>query len=136
MAWFIYWGKGESHENVCERRSIEKIVEEQIQKWNVTRRKKGIGESVYPTVTISREPGSGGRIIAESRADASNVCSIKNGESPNSSHRRVNNRPHHPTFFIHTVDPNLDQPILLIVYGRQEKLSLFQILTRAVKDFC
>ena len=54
-------------------RSIEKIVEEQIQKWNVTRRKKEIDESVYPVVTISREPGSGGRIIAERLAEKFNL---------------------------------------------------------------
>ena len=54
-------------------RSIEKIVEEQIQKWNITRRKKDIDESVYPVVTISREPGSGGRIIAESLAEKFNL---------------------------------------------------------------
>jgi cytidylate kinase len=54
-------------------RSIEKIVEEQIQKWNVTRRKKKIDESVYPVVTISREPGSGGRIIAERLAEKFNL---------------------------------------------------------------
>jgi cytidylate kinase len=54
-------------------RSIEKIIEEQIQKWNVTRRKKEIDESVYPVVTISREPGSGGRIIAERLAEKFNL---------------------------------------------------------------
>ena len=54
-------------------RSIEKIIEEQIQKWNITRRKTEIDESVYPVVTISREPGSGGRIIAESLAEKFNL---------------------------------------------------------------
>ena len=54
-------------------RSIEKIVEEQIQKWNVTRRKKEIDESVCQVVTISREPGSGGQIIAESLAEKFNL---------------------------------------------------------------
>jgi len=54
-------------------RSIEKIVEEQIQKWNVTRKIKEIDESVYPVVTISREPGSGGRIIAENLAETFNL---------------------------------------------------------------
>jgi len=54
-------------------RSIEKIIEEQIQKWNITRRKTEINESVYPVVTISREPGSGGRIIAESLAEKFNL---------------------------------------------------------------
>jgi len=60
-------------------RSIEKIVEEQIQKWNVTRRKKEIDESVYPVVTISREPGSGGRIIAESLAEKFNLDLFNQG---------------------------------------------------------
>ncbi len=54
-------------------RSIEKIIEEQIQKWNITRRKTEIDESVYPVVTISREPGSGGRVIAESLAKKFNL---------------------------------------------------------------
>jgi cytidylate kinase len=54
-------------------RSIEKIIEEQIQKWHIARRKNKIDESVYPVVTISREPGSGGRIIAESLAEKLNL---------------------------------------------------------------
>lgn len=54
-------------------RSIEKIIEEQIQKWDITRRKTEIDESVYPVVTISREPGSGGRVIAESLAKKFNL---------------------------------------------------------------
>ena len=54
-------------------RSIEKIIEEQIQKWHIARRKNEIEESVYPVVTISREPGSGGRIIAESFAEKLNL---------------------------------------------------------------
>ena len=60
-------------------RSIEKIVEEQIQKWNFARRKKEIDESVYPVVTISREPGSGGRIIAESLAEKFNLDLFNQG---------------------------------------------------------
>ena len=60
-------------------RSIEKIVEEQIQRWNVTRRKKELDESVYPVVTISREPGSGGRIIAESLAEKFNLDLFNQG---------------------------------------------------------
>ena len=54
-------------------RSDEKMIEEQIQKWNLFRRTKGIDASTYPVVTISREPGSGGRIIAERLAEKFNL---------------------------------------------------------------
>jgi len=51
---------------VTPRRSTSKIVEEQVTKWNYV--KSGIGTkkiAPVPVVTISREAGSGGKIVAE-----------------------------------------------------------------------
>ncbi|MCP4118331.1 MAG: cytidylate kinase-like family protein [Desulfobacteraceae bacterium] len=51
---------------VAQRRSTNKIVEEQVTKWNYV--KSGLGTKKVepaPVVTISREAGSGGRIVAE-----------------------------------------------------------------------
>jgi len=51
---------------VSQRRSTHKIVEEQVTKWNYV--KSGVGTkkiAPVPVVTISREAGSGGRIVAE-----------------------------------------------------------------------
>lgn len=50
-------------------RSVEHLVEEQLQKWNLRgkeRAKKGI--KVNPVITISREPGCGASAIAQSLA--------------------------------------------------------------------
>ncbi len=51
---------------VTQRRSTNKIVEEQVTKWNYV--KSGVGTKKtgpVPVVTISREAGSGGRLVAE-----------------------------------------------------------------------
>lgn len=45
-------------------RSIEKIIEEQVRRWQILQSKKA-EEKFFPVITISREPGSGGRTIAE-----------------------------------------------------------------------
>ena len=45
-------------------RSIEKIIEEQMQRWRLMRVDKPIEQPGIPIVTVSREPGSGGKIIA------------------------------------------------------------------------
>lgn len=45
-------------------RSIEQIIEEQVQRWQLQQAKKE-EEKFFPVITISREPGSGGRTIAE-----------------------------------------------------------------------
>jgi cytidylate kinase len=47
------------------RRSIEQIIDEQVRKWELLRREKKGEESGLSVVTVSREPGSGGRILAE-----------------------------------------------------------------------
>ncbi|MGD8342214.1 MAG: cytidylate kinase-like family protein [Desulfobacterales bacterium] len=45
-------------------RSIPKIIEEQVQRWQITRKKEAPEKKGVSIVTLSREPGSGGRIIA------------------------------------------------------------------------
>ena len=46
-------------------RSIEQIIEEQMQRWQIMRTEKAEVESEISIVTMSREPGSGGRIVAQ-----------------------------------------------------------------------
>jgi len=45
-------------------RSVIKIVEEQVKKWQIMKVKEKKEAIVFPVITISREPGSGGRIVA------------------------------------------------------------------------
>ncbi len=51
------------------KRSIEQIIEEQVQKWQISRTEKKTRDAQRPVITISREPGSGGRILAQRMAD-------------------------------------------------------------------
>ncbi len=46
------------------KRSVIKIVEEQVKKWQIMKVKEKKEAIVLPVITISREPGSGGRIVA------------------------------------------------------------------------
>jgi len=50
-------------------RSIQKIIEEQVQRWQFMKTERKIDEEVISVVTISREPGSGGSILAEKLAE-------------------------------------------------------------------
>ena len=45
-------------------KSIPQIIEEQVQRWQLTRKKKAPEKEGVSIVTLSREPGSGGRIVA------------------------------------------------------------------------
>ena len=47
------------------RKSHEKIIDEQVRKWEIMRAQKTGKEEGIPVITVSREPGSGGRIVAE-----------------------------------------------------------------------
>jgi len=47
-----------------QKRSIPKIIEEQVKKWQIMKVKEKKEAVVFPVITISREPGSGGRIVA------------------------------------------------------------------------
>jgi cytidylate kinase len=54
-------------------RSMERLIEEQMHRWQLMHREKKAEKEVLPVVTISREPGSGGRIIAQKLAVKLNV---------------------------------------------------------------
>ena len=49
-------------------RSIEQIIEEQMQRWQLMKSKKLKDKQGVSTITISREPGSGGRVVAKKLA--------------------------------------------------------------------
>ncbi|MBW2607702.1 MAG: cytidylate kinase-like family protein [Deltaproteobacteria bacterium] len=50
-------------------RSVLEIIEEQAKKWQLMKAKEKKEAVVFPVITISREPGSGGRIVASSLAE-------------------------------------------------------------------
>jgi cytidylate kinase len=50
-------------------RSIHQIIDEQVRKWEMLRTEKKKEEDRIPVIAISREPGSGGRIVAEGIAE-------------------------------------------------------------------
>ena len=49
-------------------RSVQQIIEEQMQRWQLMKTKKVKEKQGVSTITISREPGSGGRIMANKLA--------------------------------------------------------------------
>ncbi len=49
-------------------RSVLQIIDEQVKRWEILRREKK-EEPGIPVITISREPGSGGRLVAEGIAE-------------------------------------------------------------------
>jgi cytidylate kinase len=46
-------------------KSIPQIVEEQVHRWQIQQKEKREEKAIVPIVTVSREPGSGGRIVAQ-----------------------------------------------------------------------
>ena len=50
-------------------RSIHQIIEEQVQKWQILDKKEQKEDEAISVVTISREPGSGGNIVAKSLSE-------------------------------------------------------------------
>ncbi len=48
---------------------MEQIVEEQVKRWRITPAPEKIEEKTVSVITISREPGSGGNILAERLSD-------------------------------------------------------------------
>jgi len=49
-------------------RSKEQIIEEHVRRWQLMRVEKP-AEKSHPVITVSREPGSGGSVIAKNIAD-------------------------------------------------------------------
>jgi cytidylate kinase len=54
-------------------KSMEQLIEEQVRQWRFRRSTPPRETKTYPVVTISREPGSGGRIIGEKLAARLNL---------------------------------------------------------------
>ena len=46
-------------------RSTEQLIEEQVHRWQLMHKEKKAEKEILPVITISREPGSGGRIVRE-----------------------------------------------------------------------
>ena len=46
-------------------KSIPQLIEEQVHRWQIQQQKKPEDKAIVPIVTLSREPGSGGRIVAQ-----------------------------------------------------------------------
>jgi cytidylate kinase len=55
---------------IAPRRSIEQIVDEQVKKWGLGLRDKTEHPVAVSVVTVSREPGSGGKLIAKGIAES------------------------------------------------------------------
>ena len=49
-------------------KAMHQLIEEQVRRWEILRRQKS-EVSPMPVVTLSREPGSGGKLIAKALAD-------------------------------------------------------------------
>jgi len=50
-------------------KSIPRMIEEQVQRWQIMQKKGKAGKEGVSIVSVSREPGSGGRIVAGKLAD-------------------------------------------------------------------
>lgn len=50
-------------------RSILQIIDEQVKRWEILKKEKREEEEGISVITVSREPGSGGRIVAEGIAE-------------------------------------------------------------------
>lgn len=54
---------------VGRRRSIEQLIDEQVKKWSFDHRPKRQTTPIINLVTVSRDPGSGGKLIAQGIAE-------------------------------------------------------------------
>lgn len=54
---------------IARRRSIEQLVDEQVKKWGFDHRTPTKEAQVLTAVTVSRDPGSGGKLIAKGIAE-------------------------------------------------------------------
>jgi hypothetical protein len=50
-------------------KSIPRIIEEQVQRWQIMQKEEKEKKTGVSIITVSREPGSGGRIVAARLAD-------------------------------------------------------------------
>lgn len=54
---------------IARRRSIEQLIDDQVKKWSFDHREKPSIAPVVTLVTVSRDPGSGGKLIAQGIAE-------------------------------------------------------------------
>lgn len=54
---------------IARRRSIEQIVDEQVKKWGFDHKERPAQTTAVSMVTVSRDPGSGGKLIAKGIAE-------------------------------------------------------------------
>lgn len=54
---------------VARRRSIEQMIDEQVKKWGFDHRETPTKAAAVTMVTVSRDPGSGGKLIAQGIAE-------------------------------------------------------------------
>jgi cytidylate kinase len=50
-------------------RSLERMIEDQVRKWRLTLPETTDSARRYPVITVSRQPGSGGKLVAGKLAD-------------------------------------------------------------------
>ena len=50
-------------------KTTQKIVEEQVQRWHLLKKEPPPGKATLPVITLSREAGSGGRLVAQAAAE-------------------------------------------------------------------
>ena len=58
---------------IMRRRSIEQIVDDQVKKWGFGQKEDTRKDAAITMVTVSREPGSGGKLIAKGIAECLNL---------------------------------------------------------------
>ena len=54
------------------RRSVEQLVDDQVKKWGFDHKEQSVETSAVSTITVSRDPGSGGKLIAKGLAECLN----------------------------------------------------------------
>jgi hypothetical protein len=49
-------------------KAMHQLIEEQVRRWEILRKEKQ-EDKTLPVITLSREPGSGGKLVAKAVAD-------------------------------------------------------------------
>ena len=47
-------------------KAMHQLIEEQVRRWEILRKEKQ-KDKILPVITLSREPGSGGKLVARGR---------------------------------------------------------------------
>lgn len=57
---------------IARRRSIEQLVDDQVKKWSFDRKEPAVESRSIKMITVSRDPGSGGKLVAKGIAECLN----------------------------------------------------------------